>query len=159
MAGTGIASDFSSPGINDMYLHLIYEHRYRFSDSFALGLGILVMNNFGTWHFPFNLLPRLSWHITSRTHLRVAWDIVELKQFLSENLSVSAEARYDMSFFHINANIPYEFITVGAGGGFDMWLFRNFYVRVRYKELFYRNENVSISDGNDIGSATQRGGL
>ena len=157
LAGAGVAGELSDPDFDDSYVHLIYEHRYRISRNLTLGLGVLAMNNFGEWQSPLNLLPYLSWHISERKRFRIAWDVVEFKQFLTERISTSAEVRYDMSFFRIDSRIPYELETVAVGGGPDIWLFRHFYLRLRYKELLYRNETLELPGGTEVTSERRRG--
>lgn len=157
LAGAGVAGELPRPGLADRYVHLIYEHRYRLSRDLTVGLGILAMNNFGEWQVPFNLLPYLSWHISNRQRFRIAWDVLEFKQFFTERISASAEVRYDMSFFRIDSRASYELATVAVGGGPDIWLFRHCYLRLRYKELLYRGENVTLSGNAVHESGRQRG--
>jgi hypothetical protein len=150
LLGSGVASEASSLSSDDLYLHLIYDHRIVYSDRLTLGLGILFMNHFGRWRAPFNLLPYVNWRMSDRTRLRVAWDIIELRHVLNPRFSISAETRYDLSFFHLECDDSVEFETVGLGGGFDIWLLGDMYLRLRYKNLLLRREIRRISDQDDI---------
>ncbi len=142
MVGTGVSSDFVSLHRDAAYVHLIYDHRFDISQQLSAGLGILVMYNFDRWQrdVPFYLLPTLRWRVTPTTIVRVAWDNLEIKQFVTERFALAAEARYDFSFFRLDNNTTLEFETVAVGGGLDVWVGGDMYVRVRYKELVYKNE-------------------
>jgi hypothetical protein len=69
---------------------------------------------------------------------------------LTPRLSLSAETRYDLSFFCLGNDDSVELETVGAGGGFDLWLFGDVYLRFRFKELLFRRELWRLENGNDI---------
>jgi hypothetical protein len=157
MAGAGFAGDNDAPIGNAWYAHLIYDHRITISDRLKVGLGVLVSDHFGRIRKPINLLPYLSWKITPITRLRIAWDVLELRQFVTNRLSASAEARYDLSFFGLNNRRSLEFETVGLGGGVDLWIVRNFYLRARYKEIVFRRE-ILKSGATVLSDARQSGG-
>jgi len=150
LLGSGVAYEANSLSSDDLYLHVIYDHRIKYSDQLTLGLGVLFMNHFGRWRAPLNLLPYVNWRISNRTRFRVAWDIIELRHALNNRLSVSAETRYDLSFFHLESDDSVEFETVGVGGGFDIWLFGDMYLRLRYKNLVFRREIRRLTGRDDI---------
>ncbi|MBD3420490.1 MAG: hypothetical protein GF398_10265 [Chitinivibrionales bacterium] len=150
LIGSGIAGDFSDISGDYAYLHLIYDHRVRLHERLTIGLGILFQNNFGSWRRPANLLPYLHWKISPRAKLRIAWDNIEYKYFLTSRLSLSAEARYDLSFFRTRRAERIEFETVGLGGGADWWLGGNWYARVRYKEMVFQREIIQVQQGPDL---------
>ena len=150
LVGSGIASEARSLSPDDYYFHLIYDHRIKYSDQFTLGLGVLFMNHFGRWRSPINFLPYANWRISNRTRFRVAWDIIEVRHALNQRLSVSAETRYDLSFFHLECDDSVELETVGVGGGFDIWLFGDMYLRLRYKNVVFRREIRRVTDHDNI---------
>ncbi|MBD3241218.1 MAG: hypothetical protein GF331_11580, partial [Chitinivibrionales bacterium] len=116
LAGSGIASDFEHLGRHSWYLHLIYDHRFTLSERFSFGLGVLVSCNLGQWKWPINLLPSLTWRVTPRTIVKVAWDNLLIEQWLWPRTAAFAEVRYDLSFFGIGRATRYEFETVSVGG-------------------------------------------
>ncbi|MBD3390403.1 MAG: hypothetical protein GF418_00175 [Chitinivibrionales bacterium] len=142
--GTGVASDFVSLHRDAAYVHLIYDHRFTISDRLSAGLGLLVMHNFDRWQRdpPVNLLPSLRWDISRTTFLRIAWDNLTIRQYVHGRVALVGELRYDFSFFRLDHNTTVEFETVAAGGGVDIWIAGDLYVRARYKELVYKNELV-----------------
>jgi hypothetical protein len=140
--GTGLSSDFVSLHRDAAYVHFIYDHKIDVSRDFSFGLGILLMYNFDRWQKnpPVNLLPSLRWKLTPRTFVLSKWDNLEVKQFITERIAAVAEIRYDMSFFRLDDGYTVEFETVGAGGGVDIWISGDFYIRARYRENIYKNE-------------------
>lgn len=159
MAGTGVASDFISLHRDAAYLHLIYNHRFTVSKRLQWGLGVLVMCNSGRWQQnpPFNLLPSCKWTITPTTFLSVNWDNAQLKQYVSKRVALVGDVRYDFSFFRLDNDISTEFETVAAGGGVDVWVVNDIYVRLRYKQLVYRNEYLG-QDGTVLVNENVAGG-
>jgi hypothetical protein len=76
-------------------------------------------------------------------------------------VALVAEARYDFSFFRLSNKTTVEFETIGAGGGVDVWIAGDVYVRLRYKEIVYKNElierngHVLVDDTNTNGRAVK----
>ncbi len=142
MVGSGVATNFSIFNKDVFYYHFIYDHRFILSNSFSFGFGILLSYNLGEFKDPnpINLLPTIRWKITPRTTLKVAWDNLEIKQFFTERIAAVFETRYDLSFFRLNRDLTYTLETVGLGGGMDIWLVKDYYIRLRYKEIVYKNE-------------------
>jgi hypothetical protein len=142
MIGPGVASDFVSLHRDAGYVHLIYDHRFTVTKDFSWGLGLLVMYHFDRWQKnpPFNLLPSLRWRITPTTYLRAAWDTIEFSQYVASRIALVGEVRYDYSFFRLDDGITYEHTTVSAGGGVDVHIAGDMFVRIRYRENLYKKE-------------------
>jgi|GEM_PF-2081160 len=147
MFGTGVATDFAAIGKDALYMHLIYDHRFTISDRLVFGLGILFSYNLGAWKkpVPVNLLPTLRWRPLERTYIKIAWDNLEFRQFITERIAGIADVRYDLSFFRLKNHAGYSFETVGAGAGLDIWIIKNLYMRIRYKEILYKNEKITTT--------------
>lgn len=146
MIGGGVASDFADVGKDAGYVHLIYDHRLLLTDKVIIGLGILFSYHFDSWRLPINLLPTVRWKVTDKTLVNIGWDNLEVKQLIIPRISLCGEIRYDLSFFRLKNKITYEFETVSAGGGFDYLLGHDFYLRVRYKGVFYKRESVKRNE-------------
>lgn len=157
LAGTGLASDFTRLTSHAWYAHLIYDHRFVMSDKFEWGLGILFSYNLGQWRLPFNLLPSLSWRIAPGTMLKVAWDNITFEQRLFARTSAFAEVRYDLSFFDLGGDTRYEVQSVAAAAGVNVRLAGPVYVRLRYKELLWRDELVDAPGSEPWQDAGGRG--
>lgn len=151
LIGTGVASDFAEPGADMLYGHFIYDHRIAVSEGLELGLGILFPYNFGETRDPvINLLPTVLWSIKPGTFLTVAWDAVELRRWLRERFALVADVRYDLSFFRLADHTTIELETVGAGGGCDIRLWDDWYVRARYKKILLKNERLRIGGAESV---------
>jgi hypothetical protein len=142
MAGAGVAGDFGHGDSRLGYCHLIYDHRFIVSDRLTLGLGILFQYHFDEWRSPVNFLPTVKWRISPRSQLQVAWDNLEIRRSLFARTVAVAELRYDLSFFRLRDRLSYEFETVGIGGGCDIRLGRDLFLRLRYKEIVFGREIV-----------------
>jgi hypothetical protein len=144
LIGTGVSSDCVDPGIDMLYGHFIYDHHFILSDRLEVGLGILFPYNFGETRNPVvNLLPTVLWTIREGTFLHVAWDALELRQWLGDRLVFVADTRYDLSFYRLAGSTTVEFETVGAGGGCDVRLWGDWYVRLRYTKILLKNERIT----------------
>lgn len=140
-ASLGVASDFSTLSKRDLYWQLIYDHRVTVSNRLTLGMGILYSYAHGgpKRTSPVNLLPTLRWRIHDRWKLSMNWDNMELRYFATERLSFVGEGRYDMSWFNLE-NLSYQVEDVSLGGGVDVKVASNLYVRVRALKGVYRRE-------------------
>jgi hypothetical protein len=147
MAGPGIATDFTEVSTGIGYLHLIYDHRFTFSDKLQIGLGIVFQYHFDAWRSPVNLLPTVKWQIAPHTQLDVTWDNLQLKQGIFKRTMAVGEVRYDLSFFRSRNRLSYELETVSAGGGFDIQVSRRYSVRMRYQELVMHREIIRRNGG------------
>jgi hypothetical protein len=145
MIEPGVASDFGRSDPHVWYVHLIYDHRITISNRLKLGLGILFQYHFDSWRPPVNLLATVQWQATDKTILRIAWDKLEIERSLFWRVSVVGEMRYDLSFFRLANRLTYELETWAAGGGFDVRVSRDWFVRLRYKEMLYHREDVRMA--------------
>jgi hypothetical protein len=157
MAEPGVASDFGRSDPHVWYVQLIYDHRITVSGTLKLGLGIQFQYHFDSWRMPFNLLPTVQWQATRKTILRVAWDKFEIERLLSSRLSAVAEVRYDLSFFRLRNSLSWELESWSAGGGLNFRMSRDWYVRLRYKEMLLHREDVRL-EGNTIEDFGKLGG-
>lgn len=145
LLGSGIATDFSDVSGDIFYFHLIYDHRIRVSDRLLLGMGALISYNMGRFKSPpLNLLPTVIWQPDAAVNVQIAWDNLEVRRLVTERIAAVAEIRYDLSFFHLQEHINYEFETVAIGGGLNLSLGKNWYLRLRYKELVFKDEHIQI---------------
>lgn len=145
MIGPGVASDFGRSDPHVWYVQLIYDHRITISKRLKLGLGIEFQYHFDSWRMPINLLPTVEWQVTDKTVLRVAWDKLEVEQLLFSRLSLAGEVRYDLSFFRLRNSLSYELESWSAGGGLNFRVSRDWYVRLRYKEMLLHREDVRLA--------------
>lgn len=140
-ASLGVASDFSRLSRRDLYWQLIYDHRFTLSDRLTLGMGILYSYAHGgpKRSNPVNLLPTVRWRFHDRWKLSMNWDNLEIKYFATERLFFVGEGRYDMSWFNLE-NISYQVEDVSLGGGIDLKVASNLFLRVRALKAMYRRE-------------------
>lgn len=146
----GIATDFPTVEKGSEYFHLIYNHKVHISPKLAIGLGLLLSYNAGSWKDPYfiNLLPILRWSLTSNLDLNINWDNIQFRKTLSNQIVGVLEARYDMSFFKTSNSFSCYFEEVGIGGGLDVRITKSIYMRLRYKEIIYSNKYIKNSDFN-----------
>jgi hypothetical protein len=145
MVEPGAASDFGRTDPHVWYLQLIYDHRVAVSDRLKLGLDILFQYHFDAWRPPVYLLATLQWQASTKTLLRIAWDKFEIERLLFPRVSAVGEVRYDLSFFRLRDKLSYELETASAGGGMDFRVSRDWFVRLRYKEMLFHREVVRRS--------------
>lgn len=140
-ASLGVASDFSRLSRRDLYWQLIYDHRITISDRLTVGMGILYSYAHGgpKRSNPINLLPTLRWRFHDRWKLSMNWDNLELRYFATERLSFVGEGRYDMSWFNLE-EVSYQVEDVSLGGGVDLKVASNLFLRVRALKGMYRRE-------------------
>lgn len=140
-AGVGVASDFSSLSKRDLYWQLIYDHRIVLSNDLTVGLGILYSYLHGAPKrtFAINILPTLRWRVHDRVKLSVNWDNIECKLYVKSRVAFVAEGRYDLSWYDL-AKVSYLNETVSAGGGLDVKLGSDLYMRGRVLKNLYQRE-------------------
>lgn len=142
LLGSGVATDFEQFGNRSWYLHVIYDHRFDISDKVDFGMGILLSYNLGEIRMPVNLLPSFTWRITPKTMLTAAWDNLTFEQQVFPRTSLFAVVRYDLSFFGIGDRNRYEYESVSIGGGVNVRVAANYFVRIRYLESLYRSDQL-----------------
>ncbi len=158
LVGAGVAGDLAHFEGHMWYAQAIYDHRFVISDKLELGLGVLFSYNLGEiWTPPINLLPSLSWRITPKTILKAAWDNLVLEQYVFARTSVFAEIRYDLSYFGLQNNVRYSYQTVAAAAGVNVRVAGNVFVRARYKEQVFRDEELWKGERWSVGSTDSRG--
>jgi hypothetical protein len=161
LVGGGVASDFADVNARSAYCHLIYDHRFLISDRFTFGIGILVAYELGHWGnvfgMPVNLLPSLTWNIAPRTILKAAWDNLTFEQGIFARTSLFAELRYDLSFYQLERETRYGFQSVAACGGVNVRVAGNYFVRVRYKELLFKQDYLDRSGHAEVLASDGRG--
>lgn len=152
--GGGIASDFPALEKDCGYFHLIYDHGWLISDKLKLGIGLLLSYNIGSWKDPqlVNLLPTLQWSPSDKLNINIAWDSFKIRRFITTEITAVLEARYDLSFFKLTKDYSAYFETVGVAGGFDVNLFKSYYLQLRYKEVLYNNNYIKHNSKNSTHS-------
>lgn len=158
--GGGIASDFYSLDSKCGYIQFIYDNHWILNSKLTLGIGILISYNSGSWKDPnpINFLPTLKWNPTSKLNIQINWDNFRVRRYLTKDITGILEVRYDMSFFRTSSNYTLYIENVGASTGLDVHLFSNFFLRLRYKEIFYSNDYILDVNENKRYKANFNGG-
>lgn len=145
LVGVGVNSDFADVGLFDFNTEWIYCHYWTVSPSFNWGLGLDVQQYFRKAQ-PYPLI-FVDWRLGERTKLKWDADFLEMRRFLTSRLAFTAGVRFNLEFFALKDDASYEYNSAGLETGFQYAVGRDFYVRIKYKELVWGEEEVGLPDG------------
>lgn len=145
MIAGGMNSDMADIGPMDFNSEWLYMHNFTFSPSFSLGAGLDLQQYFHS--FEIYPLIFIDWRIDDRTRFKWDADYIELRRFFGPSLAVTVGTRFNLEFFALAHDARYEYHSLGAETGLQYALGRNWYVRLKYKELVWGREYYSLPDG------------
>lgn len=145
LGGVGINTDFADVGLFDFNTEWIYCHFWTVSPSFNWGLGLDVQQYFRKAQ-PYPLI-FVDWKLGDRTKLKWDADFLEMRRFLSNRLAFTAGVRFNLEFFALKGDATYEYNSAGLETGFQYAVGGDCYVRLKYKELVWGEEEVGLPDG------------
>lgn len=130
--------------------YFIYDHHWFVSNRLKIGIGLLISYNNGSWRDPqpLNLLPTLKWTPSNRLNVNISWDNIQIRRFITKEIIGVLETRYDLSFFKLYKPYSVYFETISIGGGFDINLFKHYYLKLRFKEVVYNNSYIKYESTN-----------
>jgi len=144
LGGVGLNSDFADIGLMDFNTEWIYSHFWTVSPAFNWGLGLDVQQYFHK-AVPYPLV-FVEWKMSDRTKFKWDADYVEVRRFLSSGLCLTAGVRFNLEFFALKDDATYEYDTMGLETGIQYAVGANTYVRLKYKELVWGEEEVGLPD-------------
>ena len=145
LGGVGINSDFADVGLFDFNTEWIYCHFWTVSPAFNWGLGLDVQQYFRKAQ-PYPLI-FVDWKVGDRTKLKWDADFLEMRRFLTNRLAFTAGVRFNLEFFALKGDATYEYNSAGLETGFQYAVGGDCYVRLKYKELVWGEEEVGLPDG------------
>lgn len=145
LVGVGVNSDFADLGLFDFNTEWIYCHFWNVSPSFNWGLGLDVQQYFRKAQ-PYPLI-FVDWKVGERTRLKWDADYLEMRRFLTSRLAFTAGVRFNLEFFALRDDGTYEYNSAGLETGFQYAVGGDWYVRLKYKELVWGEEEVGLPDG------------
>jgi hypothetical protein len=155
LVGLGLNSDFADVGLMDFNTEWIYSHFWTVSPSFNWGIGLDVQQYFHK-AVPYPLV-FIEWMANDRTKFKWDADYIEMRRFLSPGLCFTAGVRFNLEFFALKDDATYEYDTMGLETGFQYAVGANTYLRLKYKELVYGEEEVGLPQGGSRSSALSAG--
>lgn len=145
LGAAGLNSDFADLGLMDFNTEWIYSHFWTVSPSFNWGLGLDVQQYFHKV-VPYPLV-FIEWKMNDLTKLKWDADYIEMRRFLSPGLCFTAGVRFNLEFFALKDDATYEYDTMGLETGFQYAVASNTYLRLKYKELVWGEEEVGLPGG------------
>lgn len=155
LMGVGLNSDFADLGLMDFNTEWIYSHFWTVSPDFNWGLGLDVQQYFHK-AVPYPLV-FIEWKANERTKFKWDADYIEMRRFLSPGLCFTAGVRFNLEFFALKDDASYEYDTMGLESGFQYSVGANTYIRLKYKELVWGEEEVGLPGGASHASALSAG--
>lgn len=139
-AMAGVNGDMRGIGPRDIYGDLSYTHQFNLTGRLMAGGGIDFHFYFGDY-FPYPVV-LLDWRIAEHTKLKINFDTGELKQFLTDYLSVSVGAQYDIFHYGFGRRRGYAMETTGAMLRWEYRIGANIYARLSLKKPFWGEEKT-----------------
>jgi hypothetical protein len=148
MAGLGVNSDFADLGLIDFNTEWIYIHSFKVNSIFNWGLGLDIQQYFHKFQ-PYPLI-FMDWKLSPWTKLKWDADYLEVRQFFTSRLGMTAGIRFNLEFFALKQDGEYEYNSMGLETGLQYALGRDFYIRLKYKELVWGEEILGLPDGSRL---------
>ena len=136
----GLNGDMRDIGPKSLYGDLVYTHQFNLSKRLMLGGGI-DLHCYFDGYFPYPVI-LLDWLLAEHTKIKIDFDTGEVKQFLTDRLSVSAGAQYDLVHYAFGRNEGYSLETTGAMLRWEYRIGENLYARLSLKKSFWGDEKV-----------------
>ena len=155
IAGLGLNSDMADLGSKDWNSEWIYIHSFETSAEFKWGLGLDIQVYFGKF-VPYPLV-FVDWRFAERAKLKWDADFIELQGFITQTLALTAGTRFNLEFFALKDDGGYEYNSLGLETGIQYFLGKNFYARLKYKELVWGEEILDLPDGSTRKDAVRSG--
>jgi hypothetical protein len=155
LVGLGLNSDFADLGLMDFNTEWIYSHFWTVSPAFNWGLGLDVQQYFHK-AVPYPLI-FIEWKANERTKFKWDADYLEMRRFLSPRLCFTAGVRFNLEFFALKDDATYEYDTMGLETGFQYAVGANTYLRLKYKELVWGEEEIGLPGGSSRSSDLRAG--
>jgi hypothetical protein len=155
LVGVGLNSDFADLGLMDFNTEWIYSHFWTVSPAFNWGLGLDVQQYFHK-AVPYPLV-FIEWKANDRTKFKWDADYIEMRRFLLPGLCFTAGVRFNLEFFALKDDATYEYDTMGLETGIQYAVGGNTYIRLKYKELVWGQEEVGLPGGSSRSSALSAG--
>jgi len=127
----GINNDLRGFGSKDFYGDISYLHRYILSNRVAFGGGV-DLHFYVNTYLPYPLL-YLDWTVASHTKLKINFDTGEIKQFLTDRLSLSIGAQYDLFHYGMGSKSYYVMDALFWMSRLEYRLGENFFSRLSAK--------------------------
>lgn len=145
LVGVGINSDFADIGLFDFNTEWIYSHSWILSPDLTLGAGLDLQQYFHKYQ-PYPLI-FVDWRVSEKTKLKWDADYLEMRRFLSPWLCFTVGVRFNLEFFALKQDASFEYNSAGLETGFQYAMGRNFYARIKYKELVWGHETLGLPGG------------
>ncbi|MDB5050317.1 MAG: hypothetical protein JWO30_3388 [Fibrobacteres bacterium] len=152
----GINGDMRDLGPENIYGDLSYTHQFNVSKRLMIGGGIDFHFYFGDY-FPYPVI-LLDWRIADHTKVKIDFDTGELKQFLTDCLSVSLGAQYDIFHYGFGRREGYVQETIDGMLRLEYRISENVYGRVSAKKPVWGGEKVWTRTGTGLDGSGNEGG-
>jgi hypothetical protein len=151
----GINGDMRDIGTKALYGDLSYIQQYDFSKKLRVGGGFDIHFYFDDY-YPYPLI-LLDWQVAEHTKVKINFDTGEIKQFLTENFSVSIGAQYDIFHYSFGREAGYSMETTSGILRMEYRLGKNIYARLSAKRPFWGIENIYSLSRNEKGRINNEG--
>lgn len=155
LMGVGCNSDLADISWMDFNTEWLYIHSFKFIHNFEWGLGLDVQQYFHKFK-PYPLI-FIDWKLGPQTKIKWDADYLEVRQFLTPRICITAGTRFNLEFFALEHNATYEYHSMGLETGIQYALGQNFYLRLKYKELVWGEETYGLVDGSEHDQSIEKG--
>ncbi len=151
----GIDGDMREMGPNNIYGDLSYTHQFIFSNKLVLGGGFDLHFYFGDY-FPYPVA-LLDWQVAKHTKLKINFDTGEIKQFFSDNISLSIGAQYDIFHYGFGKQKGYVMESTSGMVKIEYRLGKNIYARIFAKRQFWGGESIWLKTRHEMEITSKEG--
>ena len=147
LVGVGMNSDMADFGWMDWNTEWIYTRSFVVNASFRWGMGLDIQQYFDKF-MPYPLV-FFDWRPLPT--LRLVWDADygEIRRYFGPDFSLAAGVRLNLEFFALRQDAGYEYNSMGLETGAQYALGRNFYMRLKYKEIVGGQQTLTLPDGSE----------